>query len=107
MHSGKAVLNDDPMAMAAFVRSLAFDAHAVLTRSGAEFGGQDESVGDMLRRIEDFQGQLGEGRPEQSRLDGVRLWLVGLKRQALMVQALGEHRRRVDRLEGGAEDSAE
>jgi hypothetical protein len=95
--------NDAPAAIAAAVRTLASDAHSVLTRAAAGGpGDHQEAVGDLLRRIDDLRGLLGERH-----FSSLRLWLDNLqrqaiivKRQAILVQELGEIRGRIERLEG-------
>jgi hypothetical protein len=90
--------DDAPAAIAAALRVLATDAHAVLTRAAAGGpGGHHEAVGELLRRIGDLQRSL-----DHDRMNGLRNWLDNLQRQALVVQELGELRRSVERLEGGA-----
>jgi hypothetical protein len=94
---------DDPAVIAAAVRILAAEGHAVLTRAAAGGpGNHREAIDELLRRIGALQARLGEGR-----LHHLRLWLDGLQRQAMVlqqqaiiVQDLGELRGRVERLEG-------
>jgi hypothetical protein len=92
--------DDDPAATAAAVRALAAEAHAVLTRAAADEPGiHREAIGEVLRRIAELQGRLGEGR-----LHHLRLWLDGLQRQALVVQGMVEIRRRVEDIEARQDD---
>lgn len=94
---------DGPAAIASSVRTLASDAHAVLTRAaGGAPGDRQEDVGGLLRRIDDLRGLLGDRQ-----FSSLRLWLDNLqrqaiivRRQALIVQEMSELRRRIERLEG-------
>jgi hypothetical protein len=94
--------NHGPSAIAAAVRMLAYDAHAVLTRAAAGGPGDHrEAVGELLRRIDDVRGLLGERH-----FSSLRLWLDNLQRQAIIVQRqalilqeLSELRGRIERLE--------
>jgi hypothetical protein len=84
-------LDDDPPAIAADVRALAVEAHAVLTRDAASGTDRRPEVPiDLRRRIEGFRRVLEEGRPCSGRLRDVRLWLDGLRRHALVLRDLGE-----------------
>src|SRR5215211_5669105 len=90
----------DPAAIAAAVRTLATDAHQVLTRAAA--GGPDDhraALADLLRRIDHLQHLLGETRPGESRMHSLRIWLDNLEHQALMLRQIEDLRQRVERLE--------
>jgi hypothetical protein len=95
--------SDGPAAIAAAVRALASDAHAVLTRAVADGPGDyQEGVPDLLLRIDDLRGLLGDRHFSSLRLwlDNIQRQAIIVQRQAIIVQELGELRRRIERLEG-------
>jgi DNA mismatch repair ATPase MutS len=104
MPTGVPDRDDDPKAIAATVRTLATDAHLVLTRVAA--GACDdhrEKLAQLMRRIDDLQRLLGQARPGERRLHSLRRWLENLQRQTLIVQQMENLRQRVEWLEGRAE----
>jgi hypothetical protein len=100
MPTGEPDHDDDPIAIATAVRTLAADAHLVLTQAAA--GAPDdhrEQLAQLMRRIDDFQQLLGLAGSGERRLQSLRRWLENLQRQTLIVQQMEDLRQRVERLE--------
>jgi hypothetical protein len=109
MPTGIPERDDDPLAIAAAVRTLATDAHLVLTQAATGVpDDHHERLALLMRRIDDLQRLLNQAVPGERRLHSLRRWLENLQRQTLIVQQMEDLRLRVERLEErtGHEDTA-